>query len=156
MYAENRPAFLLLAEEGAMAPEQRPAGRELPAKLIEFGLEGKLHHGIIRGRLVGPDGQPRAGTVHLGQDFESIMWLNGNGANPTGQPSVPESVDTEIETEADGTFAWHVNPSSRPYMLERGETAPYLLTATADGLTATSEVHVTRGETVDLGDVSLG
>ncbi|HEX9824864.1 MAG TPA: M14 family metallopeptidase [Actinomycetota bacterium] len=156
MYVDNRPAFLLLAEEGCLPPEQRPEGRTLPPHLAQFGLEGKLHHGILRGRLVDEAGAAVAGTVHLGQDFESIMWLNGNGANPTGLPSVPESVDTAIETEADGTFAWHVNPSSRPYMLERGEQAPYRLTATAGQLSATRDVFIGRGEILDLGDVTVG
>jgi hypothetical protein len=155
MYAANRGAYLLLAEEGALPPEHRPGGRELPPKLAEYGLEGKLHHAVVRGRLVDASGAPVAGTVRLVQEVAVPLWFDGDGNNPTGQTSAPETVETQIDTDPDGSFAWHVNPSTRPFLREKGIVAPYQLTASSGSATATRELVCERGDIVELGDLTV-
>jgi len=156
MYTQNRESFLLLAEEGVLPPELRPEGRSLPAQIEQFGLTGKLHHAVLTGRLVDGDGNPVTGTLDLHQDFDVRLWRDGNGANPTGQPSVPDAVDTTIDTEDDGTFTWHVNPSTRPYLRLAGvDDVPYRLTAQTGSLSAAVDVVANRGDVLDLGDIQL-
>ena len=156
MYADNRAAFLLLAEEACLSPEQRAADRELPAVLADHGYDRDgLHHAVIRGRLVDAAGQPVAGTIRLRKDFSNPLWFRGDGSNPTGQASVAEFVDTVMDTGSDGTFVYHVNPSTRPHVEAEGGREAYTLTAAAGAATTTVEVVIDRGETLDLGTIVL-
>jgi hypothetical protein len=156
MYADNRAAFLLLAEEACLPPEQRAAGRELPAVLAASGYDRDgLHHAVIQGRLVDAGGQPVAGTIRLRKDFTNPLWFRGDGNNPVGQPDVPEFVDTVMDTQPDGSFVYHVNPSTRPHVEAAGGREAYTLIAAAGAAAATMEVVVDRGQTLDLGTVSL-
>ncbi|HVM19711.1 MAG TPA: M14 family metallopeptidase [Egibacteraceae bacterium] len=158
MYAKNREALILLCEEGCLPPEKRPADRTIPPVLTQHTSLGVLNHCIILGRLVDADGNGVAGTVRLHKEFETLLWKDGNGGNPTGKASVTEVVDTVMETNADGTFEYHVNPSTRPYLTFKGERETYELTATAagGGASATRDVFVARGQWLNLGDVQLG
>jgi hypothetical protein len=155
MYAKNREALILLCEEGCLAPEQRPSDRTIPAVLGQYTPLNALNHAIISGRLVDADGNGVAGTITLFKEFETLLWKDGNGNNPTGKPSVTETIETTMVTNPDGTFTYHVNPSTRPYLTFLGEQETYALTAAGDTGTAGREVFVARGERVQLGDITL-
>ena len=133
-YAQNRPAFLLLAEAAA----------------------DPQHHGVVTGRLVDASGAPVVGSVQVDKVFETLLWKDGNGSNPTGKRSVTESLTTTAGTDQDGRFVVHVNPSTRPFLSFRGESEAYVLTLAAGGATAQREVVVGRGQVRDLGDVVVG
>jgi hypothetical protein len=126
-YAQNRPAFLLLAEAAA----------------------DPQHHGVITGRVVDAGGNPVRGTVTLDKTFETLLWKDGNGGNPTGKRSVTERLTTVAETDDQGRFVLHTNPSTRPFLSFKGESEAYTLTAGS----ATRQVVVGRGTSVDLGDL---
>jgi hypothetical protein len=152
MYADNRAAFLLLAEEACLSPEQRRADRDLPAVLTDLGYDRDgLNHAVIHGRLTAADGTGVAGTIRLRKDFANPLWFRGDGNNPTGAAGVAEFVDTVMETESDGSFVYHVNPSTRPHVEAEGDREPYTLTATAGSAVTTLDVVIDRGQTLDLG-----
>ena len=156
MYAKNRLALILLCEEGCLPPEQRPADRDIPPVLGQYTPLGVLNHAIITGRLVDAAGNGVAGTVTLYKQFETLLWKDGNGGNPTGKASFTETISTVIDTAADGTFTYHVNPSTRPYLTFKGERETYALTAAGDGASATRDVFIARGQRLDLGNLTLG
>jgi hypothetical protein len=162
MYAKNRDALILLAEEACLLPEQRPADRVIPpGKLtngrgVEYVSDGTLHHAVLSGRLVDAAGNGVPGTVTLYKQFETLLWKDGNSNNPTGKPSVTEVIETSMETQPDGTFTYHVNPSTRPYLTFKGEQETYQMTvAGTAGGTATRDVFIERGQRLDLGDLVL-
>jgi hypothetical protein len=155
-YGINRPAFLMLAEEMCLPPELRDPNRDLPAVLNNHRYDpNALHHAILRGRLVDAAGNGVAGTVRLYKQFETLLWKDGDGNNPLRRPSVTEVIDTTIDTAADGTFVWHVNPSTRPYLTFKGETEAYELTAKANGSGVVRTLVVHRGDDIDLGDLQV-
>ena len=128
-YAQNRPAFLLLAEAAADA----------------------ALHGVVTGRVVDASGAGVRATVAVRKTFETLLWKDGNGGNPTGLRSVTEKVDTVFESDDDGRFALHLNPSTRPYLSFKGETEAYDLVV---GETV-RKVVVGRGGTTDAGTFTL-
>ena len=157
MYAKNRASLIMLAEEMCLAPSQRPAGRELPAVLGDFSYDpNALHHAIIRGRLVDAAGNGVQGTVTLRKRFETLLWKDGNAGNPAKQRSLEERIETTMETEPDGTFVYHVNPSTRPFLQFEGTSEAYELTAKGARLGSARDVVVNRGQELDLGNLRLG
>jgi hypothetical protein len=108
MYNTNRPAFLLLAEAAG-----NPA-----------------YHSVLRGRAVGPDGQPVTAELALDKEFDTRLWKSGDGNNPTGQKTIHETIHDESATGPDGTFEWHLNPSTRPTEIDAGRTESYRVTIT--------------------------
>jgi hypothetical protein len=60
-----------------------------------------------------------------------------------------------MDGEPDGTFAYHVNPSRRPW-LEGAENEEYEVTISAEGKqSVTQTIAVSRGDAVDLGQIQL-
>ena len=155
MYAKNREALILLCEEGCLPPEKRPAGRSIPPVLEEHTPLGVLNHAILSGRLVDAAGNGVAGTITLYKQFETLLWKDGDGSNPTGKPSFTETIETTIGTNPDGTFEYHVNPSTRPYLTFKGERETYRLTGAAGTATAVRDVFIARGERLDLGALTV-
>jgi hypothetical protein len=134
MYNTNRPAFLLLAEAAG-----NPA-----------------YHSVLRGRAVGADGLPVAAELAVDKEFDTHLWKSGDGNNPTGQKSIHESIHLDSATGPDGTFEWHLNPSTRPTEIDAGRTESYRVTLTAaGGGTRSVDVVLRRGEALNLGDVAL-
>ena len=155
MYAKNRPALILLATELCLTPDRRPADRSVPVQ-AKFGYDrDALHHSIITGRLVDAAGNGVAGTITLRKRFQTLLWKDGSGNNPTGQRSVEEFIETTMDTEPDGSFEYHVNPSTRPYLLAKGETESYELVAKGGGLGTARDVVAERGNVVELGELRL-
>ena len=179
-YANNRGAFMLMCELICMEPDQRGhmlaavAGNELVTNRLTGDFDENIsntqytyigngldlrgrYHCVISGRLVNRAGGPVAGTVRLTKDFRNFLWKYGNGANPTGQVDWPEFHDSAIETAADGTFRWVVNPSTRPYAEFLGQREYYRLRVTGpDGRETTQSLFLTRGDVVNLGAIVVG
>jgi hypothetical protein len=111
-------------------------------------------HGVLRGRLTDASGAPLPGRVSVEKTFEIPLWKDGDASNPAGIPALTEEHTSEMVTDADGSFVFHVNPSRRPF--EPDEGVPYTVTVTAeDGRSASRTVHVGRGDVANLGEVAV-
>ncbi|MGH2690966.1 MAG: M14 family zinc carboxypeptidase [Actinomycetota bacterium] len=127
MYAKCRPAFLLLAEAAA-----NPA-----------------YHGVITGRAVDGSGAPiPSAEIRLHKEFATPLW-------PNAGPDYPEVIDTSMVTNEDGIFEYHTNPSTRPHIAFEGGSEAFTLQASAGYSAESLDVVVARGETVDLGDITI-
>ena len=164
MYEKNRESLIMLAVLGCMKPEDRPTlfraddekAPEAQAVLEEFGVAEPLVFGIISGRAVDAAGNPVAAQLTLERTFDTLLWKDGNGGNPTGQATVRERIETTMETGPDGVFEWSVNPSTRPAFVPQGKVESYLLTVTATGGKGegfAKRIVVERGQRYPLGDV---
>jgi hypothetical protein len=105
-------------------------------------------HAVIAGRVVDADGQPvEADLVAARTTY--IPLGPGGGNEPFEETSRALS-----GSAADGTFAWHLPPSTTPIAAEDDAREAWELSiSTEDGRTATRRVFVDRGETADLGDI---
>lgn len=103
----------------------------------------RRYHSVIKGRVL-----PRNATLKITKKFDTPL----SPGNPTGEDSFTEKMKMSIVTDKDGTFEWHVGPSSRPYE-KKGES--YTLTISAGGKTKKMKVGVDRGEVVNLGRIRL-
>lgn len=120
---------------------RREPATEAFLRLVEAAADPTLHS-VIRGRVVDAEGRPSQGRLSLLKDSSLPLWGTGGWC---------DSIDLSLETRADGTFTWHVNPSVGPI-----DTGDYTLVASgAEGM-ASLEVGVARGEELDLGDLALG
>lgn len=109
-------------------------------------------HAVVKGRLLDANGNPVQGKITLLKSFKTPLWEG----NPTGKRSVAETMTSQIWSNPDGTFTWHVNPSSRPLIVEKGGKEFYeLLFFDRDAGFAEQQVYVERGEVLDLGDIVL-
>lgn len=154
MYAINRGAFITLSQE-AMAPRS---------------------HVVVTGRVVNAAGNPVAAKVraHKFVETPTAPVETGSGViddDPadTGQNilpesdriMVPETVDTHLMVEADGTFVFHLPPSTRPHLFEEEFGGPDLrepweiIVEGANGGTVTIPVFGERGESADLGTITV-
>ncbi|MGI8774838.1 MAG: M14 family zinc carboxypeptidase [Actinomycetota bacterium] len=101
------------------------------------------YHSVITGKVAGGKAK-----LMLTKTFETRL----SGGNPTGEDSITEKLKIEMDTDPDGSFEWHVGPSSRPW--EKGRES-YTLTIKAGGKTKTIKVTVDRGRVLRLGTISL-
>ena len=156
MYAKNREAFILLASYACMAPEKRPALKltaDAKSQLAEFKQKGQLLHGIISGRAVDKRGRAVKADLTLTKTFDTLLWDKGEG-NPLGQKAFRERIETSMQASSDGTFSWHVNPSTRPIVFAAKKTEAYTLTITGpNGVGVSRRLVVKRGQRIDLGTV---
>src|SRR6266540_5024749 len=62
---------------------------------------------------------------------------------------VPDTLESTLVVPASGTYTWHVNPSTRPIVVQDGGTEPWTLTCERpDGtVSETEQVTVARGAT---------
>jgi hypothetical protein len=113
------------------------------------------NHAILRGNVVDANGQPLTAKVTIHKELTSPAWFHGNGTAPGGVTQTPDTLHTEMDTSADGAFAYHVNPSRRPW-LEGAEDEEYSVTVSAEGKQPLAQsIGVSRGDVVDLGTVQL-
>ncbi len=158
MYAKNREALILLALYGCMTPEDRPDARldsDAKDKLAEFKQKGQLLHGIISGRAVDKRGRAVRARLTITKSFDTVLW--NKAKNPLQQYALPEQLTTTMTAGADGRFAWHVNPSTRPAVAFEGGKESYLLTITGPaGVGVSRRLVVKRGQRIDLGTVVVG
>ncbi len=153
MYEINRGAFITLSR-AAMNPET---------------------HVVITGQVVDGSGRPVKGAkVRAFKSFETPSspveqplvdddpTNSGQDRFPEGEPIMtPETVDTHLVVEADGTFTFHLPPSTRPHLFEEEFGGPDLrepweIIVEAEGVgTVTIPVQAERGERADLGRIKL-
>lgn len=111
-------------------------------KLLEYAADPK-YHSVIKGKIAnGP------ATLTLKKSFKTEL----SPGNPTGDPAFPEKVGMKLETGKDGTFEWHLSPSDRPY--EKKEES-FTLKISVGGKSKVLQIHVERGQVVDLGTIKL-
>ena len=96
------------------------------------------YHSVLKGNV------GAAAKLTLTKTFKTPL----SDGNPLGEEFVTEKLKWSIPTEKDGSFEWHVTPSSRPY--EKG-TETYTLTISGSGADRTVKVLVRRGQILDLG-----
>ena len=121
-----------------------PADRTMKAFTVMLRTSADPEsHSVITGRVAGG-----AAKLTLSKTFKTPLSPN----NPIGEKSVTEKLRYSIPTERNGSFEWHVGPSTRPYV--KG-TESYTLTITAGGKTKTMQVVVDRGQRLDLGTIKL-
>ena len=102
------------------------------------------YHSVLRGKIAGG----RSADLTITKTFETPL----SPGNPTGEESAKEKVKMTLETQRDGSFEWHLSPSSRPY---EDKPESYTLKITSGGKTKTIQVFLERGQVLDLGNVRL-
>ena len=101
------------------------------------------YHSILEGRVQGG-----AAKLTITKKFKTPL----SPGNPLGKEFVTEKLRWSIPTERDGSFEWHITPSSRPYE-KKAET--YTLTITSGGKIKTLSIKIDRGQRLDLGSIKL-
>jgi hypothetical protein len=121
-----------------------PADRTMKAFDIMFEVSANpKYHSVLTGKVVGGNAK-----LTLSKTFKTPL----SPGNPINKEFVTEKLRMSIPTERNGSFEWHVGPSDRPYE-KKSET--YTLTITAGGKTKTMQVHVKRGQKLNLGTIKL-
>lgn len=101
------------------------------------------YHSTIKGKV-----DAEGATVLLTKKFKTPL----SPGNPVGKDSVTEKIAIPLRTDKDGSFEFHVGPSTRPYV-SKGET--YTLTIKAGKLKKTFQIDIDRGEVIDLGVIEI-
>lgn len=110
--------------------------------MLDASVDPK-YHSVITGKVAAGKAK-----LTLTKTFETSL----SRGNPTGEDSVTEKLEIEMVTDPDGSFEWHVGPSSRPW---EKKAEAYTLKITAGGRTKTISVSVGRGRVKNLGTLSL-
>ena len=116
----------------------------MKAFLIMFDVSADpRYHSIITGAVAnGP------AELTITKTFKTPL----SPGNPTGKKSVPEKIKLTLTTAKNGSFEWHLSPSSRPY---EKKPESYTLTIRSGGESKTMHVRVDRGEVLNLGTIRL-
>lgn len=122
--------------------------RDALLRLAE-GAAKSAWHSVITGRVVDGAGRPVAADLLIEKEFETpLSTTTDDGVPRLNGPSHPEAQSLRLGAGIDGTFEWHLPPSTRPiaqkpesYMLSIGER--------------TMPITIARGETIDLGTIVL-
>ena len=101
------------------------------------------YHSVIRGRVAG-----KPAKLKITKTFKTPL----SPGNPTGKASVTEKINWSSKTKRNGSFAWHVTPSSRPY---EKKAESYRLTITSGKQSKTMRVKVDRNRVKNLGTIRL-
>jgi hypothetical protein len=121
-----------------------PASRTMKAFMVMLRASADPeNHSVLVGRVAGGNAK-----LTLSKTFKTPL----SPGNPLNKKDVTEKLKMTIPTRKDGSFEWHVGPSTRPYV--KG-TESYTLTITAGGKSKTMPVVVDRGEKLDLGTIKL-
>jgi hypothetical protein len=182
-YANNRKAFMLMAELICLEPEQRDLMKQALADDLDSVFRNEA--GTLRTHLFGSFSETLSGTEYSYSADEPLSLEGryhcvisgrlvdaaGNGVkgtvrntksfnnplvpgNPAGYEEEPAGWDAVIETAEDGAFRWVVYPTSAPAKEFAGTLEPVTITATTEGGTeVTREVTLSRGDVLDLGDL---
>lgn len=133
LYAQNRDAFL---------------------RLLDIAADESLH-GVVEGTVVARRGDGLEGVP-------ARLRLTRFGLTPltaptaSGERTIHDTVDLTMTAAADGRFAWHVNPSTRPIVTPDGEDEPYQLTVTVPGgESVMMPVVIGRGQRLSLGTIPV-
>lgn len=108
-------------------------------------------HSVIEGRVVDENGKPVKAKLQLFKSFKTPL---GDG-NPAEKKAIREELSMSLRSDGDGSFAWHVNPSTRPIPELEGKKESYELLITSRTGMRFLDVTVDRGERLDLGTIRL-
>jgi hypothetical protein len=137
-------------------PGTASAGRGVREALLLAGEEAAdpADHAIVRGSA------PPGRVLRLHKSFTtatSPLCPVGPGPDTTCPVALEpmhldDQLDTTLVVPADGTFSWHVGPSTRPYERRAGRREAWTLTCeTPEGqVLETQAVTVWRGETASV------
>jgi hypothetical protein len=156
-YGLNREGFILLGESARfqnvsyagvpVVDKSDPTRHRATASLhdVEYPT-----HSVISGRVLDADGNPVSATLVAERTTQIPLGAGGSNA-PFSEVSKATS-----GSAADGSFAWHLPPSTTPIAKEAGQTEAWTFTATTeDGRTHSEDVVVDRGQTAQLGTIVL-
>lgn len=150
-------AFAYTFEHGtAFHPAyDRGVGTDVDGVMEAFTIMGEAvareqWHSVLAGYVEGPDGDPAAARLKLVKTFDTPLHESAP------QDSVEERIQIRSRTAPDGTFEWHLNPSTRPQLIGKGKSETYTLIVTVNGVgTRKIKVALRRGQEVDLGVIRL-
>lgn len=124
-----------------------PADRTMQAFMVMLDVSADpRYHSVIAGKIAGGEAK-----LTITKKFKTDL----SPGNPIGAEFVTEKLKVTIQTEANGSFEWHLGPSTRPWEKKAGKTESYTLTISAGGKTKTMSVVVDRGERLNLGTIRL-
>ena len=101
------------------------------------------YHSVVRGKVASG-----LAKLTLTKTFATPL----SPGNPTGEETVTEKLKMNLTTARDGSFEWHLSPSSRPYE-DRAES--YTLKIASGRKTKTVKIFLKRGQALDLGNIKL-
>lgn len=98
------------------------------------------YHSVLTGQVAGGPAK-----LTLTKTFKTPL----SEGNPLGEKFLTEKLKWSISTEPDGSFEWHITPSTRPYV--KG-TETYTLTISGS-VNKTMKILVRRGQVLNLGRI---
>jgi Zinc carboxypeptidase len=101
------------------------------------------YHSVIKGRVAGGPAK-----LTITKTFKTPL----SPGNPAGKKSITEEIKMDMKTRKNGSFTWHVSPSSRPYV-KKAES--FRLAIKSGRGSKTVRVRVERGEVENLGRIRL-
>ncbi|MFT5222520.1 MAG: hypothetical protein ACI867_000823 [Glaciecola sp.] len=154
MYEINRGAFILHSQ-AAMDQDNQVVvtGRVVNAAGNPVAAKVRAHKSVLT-----PSAPLETGSGTIDDD------PNDNNVNtlPEGDRIMtPETVNTHLFVEADGSFSFHLPPSTRPHLFEQEFGGPDLrepweiIIEGANGGTVTIPVFGERGEQANLGTITI-
>jgi hypothetical protein len=141
-----------------------PKVMESYMRISEAGADSSKHC-VARGRVTDVAGNGVEATLTLRKEFEipiSNLGADSLGTVPYVEPDDDPRTNSQhtvqefsVRTRPDGTFEWHVGPSTPPLDAAAGRVVSYTLEASAGAGSATLELPIVRGDAVDLGEITL-
>ena len=110
--------------------------------MLEASADPK-YHSVLKGTVAGGKAQ-----LSLTKTVKTEL----SPGNPTGESTFEEKINMKLTTDNDGSFEWHVTPSTRPWS-KKAES--YTLTIKSGSKTKKIQVFVDRGEVLNLGKIKL-
>lgn len=122
-------------------------GKEWPGVMKAFMAGGlaaldRSVHGVVKGRVAGGKAK-----LTVSKRYKAPLAKG----NPLGKKSVPERFKTTISTRKNGSFTWHLPPSTRPSV--KG-TERYVLTVKSHHGTERLRFALGQGRVKDLGRIN--
>jgi hypothetical protein len=109
-------------------------------------------HAVVTGRVLGPNGRPANAEIRVTKRFETPLAPDAIYISET----YAEKIDMSFSSGRDGRFLFHLNPSTRPELVDRKKREAYRVVVTAKGAgRATFKVFLARGERLDVGTIRL-
>ena len=105
-------------------------------------------HSVVSGTVT-KGGRRVPAKLTLTKKIVNPLWPG----NPAGKATVTETFRSATVASG-GAFAWHVNPSVRPWV-KGGSKETYTLTVSYGGRSKTFRVLAQRGQAIRLGTISL-
>ena len=106
-------------------------------------------HSVLTGTVT-RNGRPVRASLTLTKTIVNPLWPD----NPSGKERITETFRATTQAGGNGAFAWHVNPSVRPW-LAGGSRETYTLTVSYGGRKRTFTILAKRGQAVRLGTIRL-